>query len=74
MLTSVSVPQGTPFSDQDAALRLAQGDPDRTCGHLCPLCPDSTACQRPPGHDPEYGHRGNAGTGEYHVWRDHGRG
>ena len=33
-----------------------------TCGHRCPAHPDRTPCQRPPGHDPEYGHRDSAGT------------
>jgi len=75
MRISVSAPQGAPFSYQDAALRLTQdGAVGGTCGHRCPLCPGSTPCQRPPGHDREYGHRNSAGTDVHHVWEDDGRG
>jgi hypothetical protein len=44
-----------------------------TCGHRCPLCPGRTPCQRPRGHDREYGHRDSTGTDVRHVWRDDGR-
>ena len=43
-----------------------------TCGHRCPLCPGRTPCQRPPGHDPEYGHRDSTGPDVQHVWEDDG--
>jgi hypothetical protein len=42
------------------------------CGSQCPAHPDWTPCQRPPEHDPEYGHRDSAGTDVQHVWQDHG--
>jgi hypothetical protein len=73
MPTSVSASHDTPFSRQDAALRLAQDDATAICGHGKPLTPDPTPCQRPPGHDPEYGHRDSEGTDVRHVWQDDGR-
>jgi hypothetical protein len=74
MPTSVSAPQGAPFARQDAALRLSRGiAADEICGHHCPNHPGWTPCQRPPGHDPEYGHRQSTGTDVWHVWQDHGR-
>jgi len=58
-------------------MRLTQdGAAGGTCGHrcpLCPLCPGSTPCQRPPGHDREYGHRDSTGADVHHVWEDDGR-
>lgn len=41
-----------------------------TCGHRCPAHPDWTSCQRPSGHDPEYGHRDSTGTDVQHAWQD----
>ena len=72
MPSSSPTPQDTPFSRQDAALRLAQGDATAICGHRKLLTPDPTPCQRPPGHDPEYGHRNSTGPDVRHVWQDHG--
>ncbi len=58
----------SPCSDQDTALRLTLGDADETCGHRCLATADWTPCQRPPGHDPEYGHRDSSGADVHHVW------
>jgi hypothetical protein len=70
--TSISAPQGAPFPHHGTAQRPPQGEvAGETCGHRCPADPDWTPCQRPPGHDPEYGHRDSAGTDVQHVWHDH---
>jgi hypothetical protein len=75
MPTSVSTSPGAPFADQDATLRLALGiAADEICGHRQPATPDWIPCQRPPGHDPEYGHRDSAGANPGHVWLDDGCG
>lgn len=74
MPNSGSAPQGTPFSRQDAALRLTQDDATATCGHRSPLTPDGNPCQRPAGHNPAGGHRDGAGSAVQHVWQDHSRG
>jgi hypothetical protein len=47
--------------------------PGEICGHRCPNDPGWTPCQRPRGHDPEYGHRDSTGTDVRHVWQDHSR-
>jgi hypothetical protein len=66
--------QDIPFSCQDAALRSALDDATAICGHNKPLTPNRTPCQRPPGHDPEYGHMDSEGADVQHVWEDDGRG
>ena len=72
-MCTTSAPVGVPFASQDAALRLARGYTDEICGHRSPITPDRTPCQRPPGHDPEYGHRDSTRAEVRRVWQDHGR-
>jgi hypothetical protein len=47
--------------------------PGETCGHRYASHPSRISCQRPPGHDLEYGHRDSAGPDVQRVWQDDGR-
>jgi hypothetical protein len=47
--------------------------PGETCGHRYASHPGRISCQRPPGHDLEYGHRDSAGPDVQRVWQDDGR-
>ena len=47
--------------------------PGETCGHRYASHPGRVSCQRPPGHDLEYGHRDSAGPDVQRVWQDDGR-
>ncbi len=58
-------------SEHSARRLVAVGE---ACGHRCLAHPDWTPCQRPPGHDPVYGHRDSAGTDVQHLWQHHSRG
>lgn len=72
--TSVSAPRGASFPHNGTNQWLTQGEVvGETCGHRCPADSDWTPCQRPPGHDPEDGHRDSMGTDVQHVWQDQSR-
>jgi hypothetical protein len=51
-----------------------QPTPGETCGHRYASHLGRISCQRPPGHELEYGHRDSAGTDVQRVWQDDGRG
>lgn len=74
MRTSISAPQGAPFPITASLSGCPQGEVvGETRGHRCPADPDWIPCQRPSGHDPEYGHRDSAGTDARHLWHHHSR-